>query len=205
MSRSLWIYDDSVAVPPFDLARAGNDLDGEGWRAGPGGMRRKGGRALSVDILVPATSAARRNLAQVVQEMWRRAGIATTITSVDFPVFQERLRTGKFQAFVGAWLDEPSARSLADQWTREGIGGLNYVGYRSVVFDSLLHRAARIRGSMADARRAWREALDTLNADVPAIWLYTPTNTAAVSKRVQGVTINPFSWLAGVRRWRLGS
>jgi peptide/nickel transport system substrate-binding protein len=203
MSRTLWIYDESIPVAPFDTSAAAAVLDSAGWTRSGDGVRRRGGRALSIDILVPATSAARRNFAQIVQEMWRRAGITATITSVDFPVFQERLRSGKFESFIGAWLDEPSPRGLADQWTAAGIGVLNYSHYRSPVFDSLFRRASAVTGSVTEARRAWHDALTELNRDVPAIWLYTPTNVAGVSRRVEGVNIDPYSWLAGVRTWRI--
>lgn len=203
MSRALWVYDDSIAVLPYDTALAARTLDQAGWvvGAGGGGFRRRSGRELTVDILVPGTSIARRNLAQVVQEMWRQVGVKATVSSVDFPVFQQRLRTGQFDGFVGAWLDEPSPRSLGDQWTAAGVGGLNFCRYRSAAFDSLFRRAARFRGPVAEARRAWREAIDTLNADAPGIWLYTPMNVAGVAKRVSGTTIDPFSWLAGLTTW----
>ncbi|HTL04995.1 MAG TPA: peptide ABC transporter substrate-binding protein [Gemmatimonadales bacterium] len=205
MSRVLWIADDSVAVTPYDSATAAKGFDAAGWPRGSDGMRRRGQQTLSVDILVPATSAARRNLAQILQEQWRRAGVRTTISSVDFPVFQQRLRTGQFESFVGAWLDEPSPRGLAQQWTSAGIGGLNYCAYRSAAFDSLFARAAQLRGTLGAARQAWREALDTLNADVPAIWLYTPTNVAGATRRLSGITVDPWSWLATLESWHLGS
>lgn len=203
MSRVLWISDESIPVPPFDSAAAGAALDQAGWSRGGDGMRRRGGVPLAVDILVPATSASRRNLAQIVQEMWRKAGIKATVTTVDFPVFQERIRKGQFESFIGAWIDEPSPRSLGDQWTSQGIGLLNYTHYRSAAFDSLFRRAAASAGSMPAARQAWREALTQLNADAPAIWLYTPMNVAGVARRIEGVTIDPYSWLAGIREWRL--
>lgn len=203
MSRLLWIHEDSIAVLPFDTAAAAIALDRAGWSRGGDGTRRRSGRVLSVDILVPATSNARRNLAQMLQEMWRKAGVRAVITSVDMPVFQQRLRTGMFDSYIGAWLDEPSPRGLADQWTVAGIGNLNYGKYRSARFDSLFRRAASTRSSAAEAQRAWREAIDTLNADAPAIWLYTPMNAAGVARRIDGFTINPYSWLSSLPAWRL--
>jgi peptide/nickel transport system substrate-binding protein len=203
MSRTLWIIDSTMAPPPFDTTAAGQLLDGAGWRRGGDGMRRSGAAGLTVDILVPASSVARRNLAQVVQEMWRKAGVKVTVTTVDFPVFQQRLRTGKFETFVGSWLDEPSPRSLGDQWTTEGIGILNYTGYRSSAFDSLFRRAATFQGGLPLARQAWKEAIAQLNADVPGIWLYTPMNTAAIARRLGTVTIDPYSWLSRLPEWRL--
>jgi peptide/nickel transport system substrate-binding protein len=203
MSRILWIYDPSLPGLPFDPSRAARELDQAGWRPRPDGIRARGGRALSVDILVPATSVTRRSLAQILQERWRGLGVRATVTAVDFPVFQERLRTGKFDAFIGAFLDEPSPRQLGDQWTRDGIGKLNYTRYGNPAFDSLFRRAAWFRGPVSEARAAWREALDTLNADVPAIWLYNPTQAAGVARRLEGVAIDPYSWLSGLPGWRL--
>jgi hypothetical protein len=45
--------------------------------------------------------------------------------------------------------------------------------------------------------------MDTLNADAPALFLFAPENRAAVTRRLSGVTINPWSWLSEVRGWKL--
>jgi peptide/nickel transport system substrate-binding protein len=203
MSRVLWIYDQTIPVPLFDTAAAGLALTAAGWKPGAGGIRRRAGKMLTVDILVPATSASRKNLAVIAQEMWRKIGVSASVTVVDFPVFQERLRTGKLESFIGAWLDEPSPRGLGEQWTTAGVGVLNYTHYRSPVFDSLFRRASSVTGSVIAARAAWRDAMTQLNRDAPAIWLYTPTNVAAISKRVEGVEIDPYSWLAGIGTWKV--
>jgi peptide/nickel transport system substrate-binding protein len=202
MSQLLWIWNDSVAVLPYDTAVAAASLDRLGWTRGADGMRRKGGRALGFDILVPATSLGRKRLAEALQEAWRVAGVKVTVTAVDFPVFQERLAREKFDSYIGAWLDEPSPRSLADQWTSAGIGGLNYGAYRSAAFDRLFRQALAAR-TVPAARAAWREALDTLNADAPGLFLYAPVQVAAASRRVEGFELNPYSWMSGLRGWRL--
>jgi ABC-type transport system substrate-binding protein len=134
--------------------------------------------------------------------MWRAVGARVTVTTVDFPVFQERLREGKFDCYIGAWLDEPSPRGLADQWTRAGWRGLNYGHYANPRFDLLFHQAAATAEPEA-ARRLYRRAMDVLNADAPAIFLYSPTNKAAVSTRLNGVEIDPYSWLSGLPAWRV--
>lgn len=197
ISRLLWIWDDNIAVLPYDTTAAGQGFDAAGWRRGSDGMRKKGSQALSFDILVPSTSGGRRRLAEALQEQWRLAGVTVTVTAVDFPVFQERLAKGKFDSYIGAWLDEPSARGLADFWTSAGIGTFNAGRYSNPAFDKLFATAIAAP-TVSAAKPAWRAALDTLNADAPALFLYTPVNVAAVSKRVQGFEIDPFSWLAGL-------
>ncbi|HEX6105979.1 MAG TPA: peptide ABC transporter substrate-binding protein [Gemmatimonadales bacterium] len=203
MSRLLWIWSDSIPTLPFDPVASGRALDAAGWRAAPGdGVRRRGGRPLEIDILVPSTSGARRRLAEELQQMWRAVGARVTVSGVDFPVFLERLGAGRFDAYIGAWLDEPSARALADQWSRSGWEAINYGRYASTRFDSLLAAAAR-EPEVESARRLYRDAVAQLNADVPAIFLYAPSNLAVVNRRVGDLGIDPFSWTAELRRWRL--
>ncbi|HEY9014829.1 MAG TPA: peptide ABC transporter substrate-binding protein [Gemmatimonadales bacterium] len=194
MSQLLWIWDDDIKVIEYDSA---------GARAAIARMKR-GHPLRSIDILVPSTSTARRQMAQVVQEAWRRAGVSATVTTVDFPVFQERLAAGRFDAYIGAYLDEPSPRGLADQWTRAGWSVTNYGHYGNPVFDSLL-TAASNEGSVESAKRRWREAMDTLNADAPAIFLYALANAAAVKRRIADVEIDPYSWASGLRTWKIES
>ncbi len=202
MSQLLWLWSDSIATLPFDRQAAARELDAAGWRAGADGVRVRNGRRLAFDVLVPSTSAARRQLAALLQEMWRSAGAAVTVTAVDFPVFQERLGQGRFDAYIGAWIDEPSPRGLADQWTRQGWAALNYGHYASPGFDSLFARASRT-ANVVDAGRAYRAALEMLNADAPALFLFAPSNAAVVSSRVRGIEINPYSWASGLRKWRV--
>jgi hypothetical protein len=45
--------------------------------------------------------------------------------------------------------------------------------------------------------------MDTLNADAPAIFLYALSNTAAVHRRLEGVKLDPYSWLSGLPTWRV--
>jgi peptide/nickel transport system substrate-binding protein len=204
MSQLLWIWSDSIRVLPFDTVQANRALDAAGWRRPDSATtRQRGGRALAFDILVPSTSASRRQLAVALQAMWQAVGAAVTVTAVDFSVFQERLGAGDFDSYIGAWLDEPNPRGLADQWSRSGWGALNYGHYANPAFDALLRRATHTE-SKDEAGRLYRAAIDTLNADAPAVFLYAPANSAVIARRLEGVEIDPYSWLSGLRRWSAG-
>ena len=192
MSQLLWIWDDAIKALEFDSARA---------REAVAGVKKRRGLR-SIDILVPSTSSTRRQLALAIQEAWRKVGVDATVTAVEFPVFQERLAKGRFDSYIGAYLDEPSPRGLTNQWTRAGWAALNYGRYGNPRFDSLLLAASR-EGDVGDARRLWTEALDTINADVPAIFLYSLANVAAVDRRLQDVEIDPYSWASGLPTWKI--
>jgi peptide/nickel transport system substrate-binding protein len=202
ISQLLWIWDNNLKPLPYDTTAAGTVFDAAGWRRGTDGMRVRNGRPLRIEILVPSTSTPRRRAAEAVQAQWKAAGVDGVIRLVDFPVMQQSIGAGTFDAFVGAWLDEPSPRGLADQWSRSGWSALNYGHYSNPVVDSLLAAAGRATDP-AEAGRLYRVVLDTLNADAPAMFLFAPTSIAAVSRRLEEVTINPYSWLSGLPRWRL--
>ena len=192
MSQLLWIWDDSTRVLPFDTTAAREAV-----------VRVKARRPLGrIDILVPSSSSTRRQLAQVIQEAWRKVGVNATVTTVEFPVFQERLAKGRFDSYIGAYLDEPSPRSLGGQWSKAGWGALNFGRYSNPAFDSLLSQASREQ-DVAAARHRWREAMDTLNGDAPAIFLYSLANTAAVQRRLRDVKLDPYSWISGLREWKV--
>jgi hypothetical protein len=46
--------------------------------------------------------------------------------------------------------------------------------------------------------------MDILNGDAPALFLFAPMQVAGVSRRIEGVTINPYSWLSDLSSWRAG-
>jgi peptide/nickel transport system substrate-binding protein len=202
ISPLLWIWDHDIKPLPFDTAAAAAVFDAAGWRRGSNGMRARGGRPLRIEILVPATSTPRRRAAEAVQAQWKSVGVDGAINLVDFPVMQQRISEGNFDAFVGAWLDEPSPRGMSGQWTRPGWTDLNYGHYYNPVLDSLLLSAGRTTDA-AEAGRLYRAVLDTLNADAPAMFLFAPTSIAAISRRLEQVSINPYSWLSGLPKWKL--
>lgn len=204
MSGLLWINTPEIAVLPYDTTAAAHQLEVAGWVRGADGWRTRRGQMLAFNILVPSSSGTRRQAALMLQEGWRRLGAKISVTAVDFPVFQERVRQGKFDSYIGAYLDQPSARGLADGWTRAGWGGLNSGRYGNPVFDSLLGLAGRTPGPDL-ARSLYREALDTLNADAPAIFLYAPTSVAAIRRRLHGVRLNPYSWISDIPEWRVAN
>ncbi len=203
MSQLLWINSPDILTLPFDTAAAAHLLDSLQWARGTDGVRRRRGQALAFDILVPGTSPTRRDLAQALQQSWKLLGVEVTITAVDFPVFNQRLAAGAFDSYIGAWLDEPSPRGLADQWTRRGWDQLNFGHYEDAEFDTLFDQAVSAPDT-ATAGPLYRAAMDILNGDAPALFLFAPMQVAGVSRRIEGVTINPYSWLSDLSSWRAG-
>src|SRR5881296_213422 len=202
LARIWSIWDPETRQLPYDTAQAARMLTWLGWRDSNGdGIRDRDGQPLAFRILVPTTSALRRQYAVLLQEQFRRIGADVQLDEVEFSVFDQRTQAGRFDAAVIARQADPTpTSSLPQVWTTAGRS--NAGRYASPVFDRLVDQASA--APRRDAAKAlWRRAIETLNQDAPAVFLYAPDNMAAVNRRVTGVVIRPDDYWALVRTWRI--
>jgi peptide/nickel transport system substrate-binding protein len=204
MSQIWWIWSLDTRPLPFDTLEAARILTRRGWvDSNKDGIRDRHGQTLSFSLLVPTTSAVRRGYARLIQEQLRPLGVEVRIDEVDFSVFVQRAQAGEFDALLQTWNTDPTPSSgIAQTWTRAGIGSSNYGHYVNPAFDRLVAEASSTT-SQAVARRDWRAAMEIINQDAPAIFLFATTNVAAVHRRIENVTLQPDSWWASLRTWRI--
>ncbi len=198
-TRMQWIDDDAVRQLPHDTAAAARTLDSLGWRRGPDGRRQKGGRPLEFTIITPTTSQVRQQVAVLLQNQLAAAGITVKIQPLDITVFDQRTDAGDFDAMMFSRTLDPSPAVIGQFWSSQAVSD-NQGAYRSRTFDSLLALASRTAGRDSSLPR-WRAVLAQLNDDVPALFLFSPRNNAAIHRRFENVTIRPDSWLATVAAW----
>ena len=203
LTRGLWIWSDSAGQLPFDSAAARRSLAELGWRdSDRDGVLDRAGRKLAFTLLVPASSGLRRRAAVVVQAQLRRFGVDMKIGELEFNIFMSRTGAHRFDAYFGAWAQDPSPASIRDTWTSEGAARFNLGRYANPRVDSLVEQALRA-GDLAAARDRWRAALAEINADAPAIWLYAPIAVAAVHRRFDNVALRTDQWAASLWTWRV--
>ncbi|HKC41346.1 MAG TPA: ABC transporter substrate-binding protein [Gemmatimonadales bacterium] len=204
MSELLGIWDPDIRQLPYDSALAARILNGQGWRDHDGdGIRDKDGQPLAFHILVPTSSVLRRQYARLLQEQFHALGVHVEIDELEPSVVNQRAATGKFDTVILSRQNDPSPSSgIAQSWTRAGFGGSNFGRYYSADFEQLVDRAVTAT-SRDQARALWRRAMETLNADAPAVFLYALDNVGAVHKRVENVQFRPDSWAALLRTWRI--
>jgi peptide/nickel transport system substrate-binding protein len=189
----------------FDRAAAARALDSLGWRAGPDGMRSRGGEPLAFGLLVPTTSATRARLAVLVQEQLKLVGARVTIDAVEPNVFMQRLMSKKYDAVLHAWHADPSPSTVRQSWGAPGANGAgagNFTGYASAAFDALIDSAASAFDPAAQ-RALYGRAYAVLTDDAPAVWLYELRNFAGVHRRLRPTGVRADAWWAGLADWSI--
>jgi ABC-type transport system substrate-binding protein len=141
-------------------------------------------------------------MALQVQEQLRQVGIRIDLNRLDFPVWAERRDRGDFDLdFANATMD-PSPAGLVQSWSCAGRGGANKAYYCNPKVDSLLAQA--LRAPRKEALALYRQAVRTIVADAPAVFLFAPTTPMAVSTRIRHVELVPVAPWSALWRWSPG-
>jgi peptide/nickel transport system substrate-binding protein len=202
LTRTQWSYDSTLTRIPFDRAAAARLLDSLGWRAGADGVRAKGGRRLAFSVLLPATSKPRLMYATLLQDQWKQVGAQLDVRAIDPAALGPMIMKHEFDAFAGSWQVTASPSGLRKTWALPGKVGSPYnVGrYVNAAFAAQIDSgigASRV----ADAKRHFHTALETIIADAPGIWLYESPNLVAVASRVRTPVLRPDAWWANLDQW----
>ncbi len=184
----------AVAVPhvPFDRAHAAALLDSLGWRAGPDGVRSKGGRRLAFTLTTVGT--ADNMLEQLIQADLAAVGVPVRIRQLELGAFltaaagpardYDALVSGFTGDLTGAWL-----RGMFD--SRRRAGPLQYAQYADPAVDRAFDT-----GDLASVQRI-------VARDLPITFLYHARGLQGVSARLAGESLDLRGELASVARWRL--
>jgi peptide/nickel transport system substrate-binding protein len=175
----IWPEHWAHANPPepfeFRPAAARARLDAAGLRLRPGVGGQMPSR-FTFTCLIVANDDRFQRLAVLVQKQLAEVGIDMKLMPLEFKAFQERAKSGQFDAF----LYEMFGRSLTfayDFW-HSGDSGLSNSGYRAA--DNVLDRMRRA-GSDDDVRATVAEFARVLNEDPPAAFIAWQATARAVS------------------------
>jgi peptide/nickel transport system substrate-binding protein len=201
--RAMATADTTIPQIAYDPARSAHLLDSLGWHVTPNGTRARNGKALAFTIMVPSSSKDREKLAVLMQDQFKRVGVAVTIRSVEPSVFEQQQYAHTFDAAIETWLADPSPGGIRESWGSAAAhteGSKNYGDYANATFDHLVDSALSAR-SRADARTLYSRAFQTLIADAPAIWLFEPRAMVGVQKRIHVATLRADAWWAHLADW----
>lgn len=203
-TRTQSTADTTLRQIAFDRAAAEALLDSLGWRErGADGVRRRGNRRLTFQVILPSSSRSRERAAVLMQEQLRAVGVEMTIDRSEFQAFLDKQSAGRFDAALGGIRTTPSPRGVRGWWTSTAIPGggtQNAWRYTSAPFDSLIDaglRAMDPERSRSLLRAGYQQAID----DAAAVWLYEIKNGTAIHKRLVLPPWRPDAWWLTLGEW----
>lgn len=195
-----------VSVPAEDPAEAGRLLDEAGWKRGQDGVRRRGGKKASIELLFPSGQAIYGNLAEILRSAYEKAGVVLELRPLDWAAFSERAEAGEFDAQLTARLFLPPNLDPYPYFHsgQKPPRGQNQGFYSDAEADGAMEAARR---EMDPAKRLdlYREVHRIFAKDPPADFLWGADQYWAVAKRVENVEVSPmglFHFLPGPLGWR---
>jgi len=194
-----WIRDPKHRPLPYDTAQARALLRSRGWADHDGdGILDRDGTSLVLDLNYPTTSGVRKQMALQAQEQLRRIGVKVELVGMEGAAWNEARRRHDFDLdFSSAGLD-PTPSGLVQSWSCAGLEGTNVGGYCDPKVDSLFEQAIF---APKDQVALWRRAIERLEDDAPAAFIYAPTYAFAVHRRYANVNLRPEGWWSALAEW----
>lgn len=188
-----WCFDGSLAPLPYDPEAAAALLAEAGFRE-RGGVLSRDGKPFSFRLTISQSSKENERIAAFIQDHLRRIGVVVEIEPLEWAVFQERLRSGRFEAvMLGRSLDpDPDPYDL---WhSSQAAGGVNYAGLQDPEVDRWIEQA-RTTFDRDERVRLYRELQSRLHELQPDTFFFYPDSRLAVSRELTGLETSPLGVL----------
>lgn len=132
------------------------------------------------------TNEANKQIAEVIQEMWREnLGIKTRLINQEWKVYLESRRNGDFQVARSSWIgDYVDPATFLDIWTAGN--GNNFTGWTNVQYDRLIDTAQNTNDPKK-RYQALHDAEKLLMNEMPIIPIYFYTRSYIIKPWVKGV------------------
>ncbi|MFR0357368.1 ABC transporter substrate-binding protein [Streptomyces sediminimaris] len=183
-------------LPGHDRAAAGAALDAAGWTKGSDGIRRKGGKKLSLTFYYPTSRGApMQNAAELLRSQWQKAGVKVTLRGAADSQF-EQVISGQ-----GSWdaMFLPLTVTLPTQAVPFVSGatppnGNNFGSIHNAAYDAHVKKASVLTGAKGcDEWAAAEKALFRRADVVPFADLVTPVFGNGATFDIADAAIAPTS------------
>ncbi len=192
--------------PKFDPAESARLFDEAGWKIGPGGIRRKGSRKASIEMIYPAGSPIYVEIGEIFRQAYEKVGVELVLRPLDWSAFIDRSEKGEcdVQFASRVWVPpilDPYPYYASSQFAP---GGQNQGFYSNAEADRVMEQARR---ELDPGKRLelYRQVSKIFADDPPADFLWSANQYWAMAKRVEDVEVTPlglFHFLPGPLGWR---
>lgn len=185
-----WAYNPDVEKFEYDVDRAKQILDEEGWTVGEDGVRVKDGQRLSFQFIYgPNNDVIREQMATVAQQMWAEVGAEVEVLGMEWGAYLALTKEGPYDWGVFMNMYIPSVDPDIIWFKRDAGPDYNRVGYENDrVFD--LYEQGLLVFDRTERVEIYQEIQEILTSESPWIWVYYEQGHTAFSNRVGGVEIN---------------
>jgi peptide/nickel transport system substrate-binding protein len=203
----LFTFDPELRPWPYDPEAAGALLDEAGFRKGADGVRARGKERLSFTLLLGAGSDLQRQITEVIQQSYRKAGIEMAIRPLEWAAFASKVDAGDFEASILALSLDPNP-DLYPFWhsSQKAPNGWNTVGYRNPAADAVMDEI-RVTFDREKTLALYKELQRLIHEDEPVTFLHVGSRRWGLNRRLENVRTSPyglFLFWPGGSAWRMG-
>jgi peptide/nickel transport system substrate-binding protein len=197
----VWAHDPTLRPWPYQPGEARRILAAQGWKPGPDGVLRRGGRPFSFELVTNTGNQQRVDGAVMIQAQLQRVGVAAQVRQIEFNTLSDQLTKGSFDASIlGSTMD--TGLDLTSQFHSRSVGSNNLTRYSNPEVDRLIDDSMRqpeLSQALPDLLRIQR----ILHRDQPYTFLWESQRVNANSRRVHGVRSNMLYALFQLEDWWL--
>ncbi len=139
------------------------------------------------------TSEGREELAQIMQQYMKAAGINTNIELLEWGTFYEDVKQGRAEIYLLGWygIIDPDGYWFFHSEMTPPEGGANRMFYSNEEVDELIEEGRRTLDPEG-RKEVYREMYKKITDDVPMIFLYSEADLAAYRKGIEGFEAAPY-------------
>lgn len=168
-------WDPNIPVVPFDLAKANQMLDQDGWVRGANGIRSKNGLQLVLNVATASGVPINDQLIEQLRQTWKQIGVGLTVSHYQntllFAQYQDNgvLYRGRFDLVYFAWgLDAIGDFSSIYACEQIPPNGQNFMHWCNSAANKAMHDFYN-HYDQADRNKDDAVVMEALNKDVPTI------------------------------------
>ncbi len=201
-------YNASIPLYEYNLEKAKELLAKAGWKNTNGDEtidKRIDGKHTEfvIDFLTNSENEERKSIGLILQAEAKKAGIKINIITNDFGVALGKYKKHEFDLMVISSITGPTPDDFKQYFHSESaIGeGDNYCNFANPEADAIIDS---IRIELSEDKRSvmYKRIQEILHEEVPAIFLWAPTERIAISKKFENAypsVLRPGYWAQGFR------
>ncbi len=160
-----------------------------------------GGKLPALTLTMPGTGSGFRKEADFFRHALEEIGLEIVVEYLDWPRFQEKLRSRDVQMFCSGWIGQyPDAENFLQLFYSKNIqGGLNSFNYCSVEFDKIYERVS-VMADGPERERLYGQAEMMIMQDYPAVFLRHGLGVILYHKWLKNAKSNSYGYGLGKYR-----